>query len=278
MITTRRISIKPSTKEYPYKAPEKVILHAKELAEKYHKYSIDDQMMLMLVPIESEAYKEIDNLISLYPEYFKGLKGRFERKYSKEEILSAKAFRMEVESIFNGYCDDTKYHTYSCEKCKFYDEQFKDYEIPPKEWKNRDLSFSDYYTFYVSPNLKKEIERIEATNVKFRPAWSRKDKVTPIAYQIEVCKYLPPLSMYNSWEICKTCSNCSKLIYDPNYKNPIYMPNDILENLKDFNATSEVFTELSSREYIVSRRIYELFKKYGVKKMNFEPVFAFENE
>lgn len=36
------------------------------------------------------------------------------------------------------------------------------------------------------------------------------------------------------------------------------------------------FTELSSLEYIVSRRIYELFKKYGVKKMNFEPVFALE--
>lgn len=276
MIIYSRIGICPMADEYPYKAPEFVEQEAEIVLNKHRQYCIHDGMKLMLVPTQSEAYEDIKELIRKYPEFYQERKELFERKYTKLEMDKAKAFRMKIEAIFCGYDDEDIYHSYSCDICKFYNKQIKDYEIPPKEWRNRDLVFSTYSTFYLAEGLKKEIEKLNATNVWFRPGWSRKDKSIPVAYQIEVNEYLPKLKELNHWQTYKICSECGKEVLESNFKDPIYVTKDILDSLKDFNATQETFTEISAREYIVSRRIFELFKNYGVKKMRFEPVFIKE--
>ncbi len=118
------------------------------------------------------------------------------------------------------------------------------------------------------------MESARLTNLSFRPVWQRKDKKVPIAHQIEVKQLLPSLKELNGWKTYKICPFCGKEVLDSNIKGQIYISKDIYHNLKDFNATSEEFAELSARIYLVSRRVYELFKDYRVKGMKFEPVMV----
>lgn len=269
-----RINIYPDELEFT-----KPLKKAKKIISKYPQYLIDYDMGLLLVPIESDAYQEIQQLFAEFEEYYQeGIFELFENEFTKQEIDEAEYFEMRVEAIFNGYDEEiTKYFTYCCEEETCFGEQIADYEIPPKEWRNRDLVFSDFYTFFVSQRIKEAIEDINASNVWFRPAWTKKDKEKPIAYQINVNEYMPPLKDINGWEIYEICPKCGKKLYESNIKGPIYITDKIKNSLKDFNATQEVFTKVSNSIIIVSRRIYELFKEMKVKKKRFEPIFIKDN-
>lgn len=67
-------------------------------------------------------------------------------------------------------------------------------------------------------------------------------------------------------------SSLWKRITKTHLKGPICLTEDIYNNLGDFNATSEEFTELSARIYIISRRFYELLNEYGIKGLRGEVI------
>lgn len=61
-------------------------------------------------------------------------------------------------------------------------------------------------------------------------------------------------------------------IYDSNYKNQLTIPREISSDLLDFNASFELFSELGAREYIISKKMYSIFKESGIRALDCEPV------
>jgi hypothetical protein len=244
--------------------------------QKYSQYVLDESMKLMLIPIDINAYVEIKEFINANQKYYNDLFEIYENKFNKKELEQAQVFEMRVANVCCGYGDMTTvdYFDLCCKHGELLSKQIKDYEVSPREWRKREMSFSDLDTFLVSDKLKCTMESARLTNLSFRPVWQRKDKNVPIAYQIEVNQLLPSLKELNGWEIYKICPFCGKEVFEPNIKGQICITKEMYNNLEDFNGTSEEFAELSSRIYLVSRRVYQLFKDYGVKGMKFEPVMV----
>lgn len=244
------------------------------LVNKYSKYVVDESMKLMLIPVDSDAYAEIKGFINAHEKYYKDILEIYENKFSKKEMEEAQVFEMRVANICCGYGDKTvlDYYQTCCKQGELFSEQIKDYEVPPSELRKRELCFSDLDTFLVSDKLKVTMESAGLTNLSFRPVWKRNDKEVPIAYQIETKQLLSSLKGLNGWKTYKICPFCGKEVLNPNIKGQICITKEQYINLGDINATSDVFAELCARNYLVSRRVYQLFKDYGVKSMKFEPV------
>lgn len=242
--------------------------------QKYSQYVLDESMKLMLIPTDTHVYVEIKEFIKDNQKYYNNLFEIYENKFDKKEMEHAQVFEMRIANVCCGYADMTTrdYFDSCCKHGELLSKQIKDYEVSPREWRKREMSFSDLNTFLVSDKLKCTMESARLTNLSFRPVWQKKDKSVPIAYQIEVNQLLPSLKELNGWKIYKICPSCGKEVLDPNIKGHIYITKEMYNNLEDFNVTSEEFAELSARIYLVSRRVYQLFKDYGVKGMKFEPV------
>lgn len=246
----------------------------KEIFDKNRKLILDEDMLLFLIPLESNEYKELkkvyeENRDELYYDE------DFEIEYTKKEIDEAEAFVVGVESVVCGYGDKSTFDYFypCCKNGHFVGEQFLDYEIPVNELRNRDLVLSDIYRLFISPKMKDILEKENAKNVMFRPIWTRKNHNEPIAYQIEVEKLLPSIQELNGMTVYKTCSECGKKIYKKRSDKPLYLTQQILDNLEDFNATAEIFTELGNYEIIINRKMFELLNKCGIKKIRFQPIF-----
>lgn len=241
---------------------------------KCKRFVINEDMNLILIPIDSQEYKEIKGFQNENQRYFNNIFEIFENEFDKKEMEQAQAFEMKIKNICCGYGNTISqdYFITCCNEGKLLTQQVKDYEVPPSEIRKRDVVFSDLGTFITSEKLMLEIKKNDMSNIKFRAVWQRRDKKIPLAYQIEVNELLPSLKELNNWITYAWCPNCGKAVYDTNTIGPMYITKDILDNLYDFNATTEQFTDVGARRFIVSRRVYDLFRSLGIKNMDFEPV------
>lgn len=183
MIILSRINISP-TKHTTKEIDEKL----KDYMKQYKKYVLDEDMMLMLIPIDDPIYNEIKEFMHNHKEYYRDISEFFENKFTKKEIQHANAFELSLNrATVCGYDNvvPLDYYETCCEYGKFIGKQLKDYEVPSSEWKKRELAFSSMYTYLVSEKLKSAIESAGLTNISFRLVRFRRNKKEPIAYQLE---------------------------------------------------------------------------------------------
>jgi len=270
MILFSRLSIKPSSEEYPFRAPECVENEAKDLFQKLSKYCIHEEMMLLLLPVESEDYKKVKTFISKYPQYFDSFLELYERKYSKSEIEKAEYFVLRVENlVYISSIDDV--YEYCCKNRCFVVNQKTNFRIETKSMKNKDIGFTTNYRFVVSERMKNIIEENEITNVKFIPVYQTKKDII-VAYQIEPDELMPELSNINNWNVYLNCDISGEKVYDPNNMNQFTVRKELVNRLHDFNATKEIFTELGAHNYIISRKMFDLIKRQNIKSLKCEPI------
>ena len=210
-----RISIKPSVDEYPYKAPDNVLREAKALLVQVSQYCIQEELMLLLIPIDTEEYKWVKAFIAINEKYFTSHLELFERKFSKGEISTAEFLILRVANIVYSSSENDNFD-YCCEDRCFRIGMNSKMRIESKSMKNKDLGFSTDYRFVISEQ----------------------------GYHI----------------------------YDSNYKNQLTIPREISSDLLDFNASFELFSELGAREYIISKKMYSIFKESGIRALDCEPV------
>lgn len=265
-----RISIKPSVDEYPYKAPDKVLREAKALLVQVSQYCIQEELMLLLIPIDTEEYKWVKAFIAKNEQYFTSHMELFERKFSKGEINTAEFLILRVANIVYSSSENDNFD-YCCEDRCFRIGMNSNMRIESKSMKNKDLGFATNYRFVISERMKELLENNQIDNIEYIPVFQKKQNII-VAYQIEPKVVLPPLAKANEWKHYKSCEKSGQHIYDSNYKNQLIIPKEIAKNLMNFNASIELFTELGTREYIISNKIYAILKDAGVRALICEPV------
>lgn len=256
-------------------SPKEVFQYVEDFTESNCKYLLDRDMKLFLMPIDIPAYGEAKSYVQAHPQFYpEGLFEFFENTFTKKEMEEAKAYWMQFDNMCCGYSDATSmdYFHSCCEEGNMPVKQFKDYEIPPSEWRKRDVVHSSMYLYFVSQRVKEAVEAAHCSNVTFRPAWSRRNHEQPIAYQLGTNHDLPPLAALNNWEDYESCKSCKIRSYSPHFKGQLRITQEAYDQLNDFNSTVERFTELLVPKIIVSKKVYELFKSLGIKQMCFEPV------
>lgn len=87
-------------------------------------------------------------------------------------------------------------------------------------------------------------------------------------------KLLDPLSKINGWSISRECLKCHKKYWEPIHKvvHPFYIPLSWKDTLNDFNSTDEIFTEVGSRYYVISKKFYNILVESGAKKLKCQPI------
>lgn len=271
MKTYLRYSIFVHTWTYPYKAPEHVQAAAKEVYEKCRQYSINKTSDVFLMPIDAPEYPLVMEFIEKYKEYAYG-NIFYEHKFTKKELDEAEYYRLATKSIVCA-TKSVKYDLYCCDKKSFLWTIANDFKISRSDMKNKIISFSSAYRFFITQEVKERIEQSDLQNFEFFPVLSKtKDDI--LAWQIEAKELLPPLIEINGWRVDKKCPYCGKQNYDPIhvYAHSLYMPISMKEQLKDFNATQETFTELQSRYIIISKRVYNLLQEMGAENLNCKPI------
>jgi len=271
MKTFLRYDISVQTKQYPFKAPREIEELSQELFLKCSKYSIVDQTMLLLVPIDVPEYNLIMKFKSDYPEYTSKLV-IYEHKYSKKEIEEAEFLLLKSKSMVILQNNKVRFEK-CCEKGKFSGKQINSFIINKNQFQNKVISGTNVYRYLVSIEAKEKLEETEISNIIFIPVYSVNNSEL-VAYQIEVQSLLQSLEPYNNWGIYKKCENCGKILSNTkhNFPQPFMIPKDYMKELKDFNATSEVFTELASRYYIISKKMYKTLQILNAKKLICEPI------
>jgi len=180
----------------------------------------------------------------------------------------------------------------ACPKCGYGAIQDRPYLIKgePKFGRNDILALNWTYEFLVTDRLRKLIEDAGLTGAEFWPLIRYKKNIPIPGYsQLHVVNTLPPMSPNTVIVDMKLpeahpnrCS-CDKfgrnLALDPIYgvSVPIRYERKSLRDAMDFNLTSEWLGLFDARPWrIVSRKVYQLFSRYGIKRVVFEPVIVEE--
>lgn len=146
----------------------------------------------------------------------------------------------------------------------------------------------DYFYCGISLDLKEKIMNFGIDDKEedvFRPIWS-KEHNDPIAYSIEPCHSLKPIYKENDYNVETICKKCDVVwAYKNNsyghskyvYGDPIYIPEDVLDDFHDFNVTHEYFGPggYLLRKVIVSKRIHD-FILCICPRAEFRPVLVKE--
>ena len=265
-----RISIEPSVEEYPYKAPYKIRHEARLLLQQISQYCIEEDLKLLLLPIDSEEYRWVKAFIAKNKRYFTADMELFERKFSKSEIDYADFLVLRVANIVYSSSEYDNFD-YCCEDRCFGIGMNSNMRIESRSMKNKDLGFATDYRFVISERMKELLENNQISNIDYIPVFQKKKDII-VAYQIEPKIVLPPLAVANEWEIYKSCKKSEHHIYDSNYKNQMLIPKSVSTYLMDFNASIEMFSELGAHEYIISKKMYTILKDAGVRALKCEPV------
>jgi len=266
-----RTSLYPASTEYPYTAPDDVILQAKNLYVKYMRYGIDQDMLLLSIPIDDIAFDEISQFKTMNKEFYEKDLRLFERSYTKREMDEGEYYRLKIQNIVY-VVENPKVFNFCCGEESFYVEQEQDMEIEPKSFSNKHLGFTTNYRFVVSQKLKECLEDNHITNIDFRPVWTKRDKIKPTAFQIESKKLLPNLAELNGWETYLDCKTRNLSVYNSNYPKSIRVTKGIAEKMYDFNSSAERFTEMGAREYIISKKFLDILKEMNIKRLRCEPI------
>ena len=270
MKTYFKISLVPLAKEYPFKVPADVKRKAKDLCNKLSKYLIVEDLNMLYLPMESAEYSEVMAFVNEHCEYFYGTLGFYERKYSKHEMENAEYFTLKIANLVYSSNESNNFEYCCNEKC-FAVGTNNNMRLEARSMKNKDLGFTSDYRFVISENLKTIIENSNISNMIFIPAFHEKKDII-VAYQIEPIELMANIAELNDWIIYRSCANSGKTIYDSNYVNQLAINKAIAMKMHDFNATSELFTELGTHEYIISKKLYLILKACGIKSLKCEPI------
>ena len=224
-----------------------------------------------------------------------------DKQFSEEELNSAEFFNMGPAGYW-GYPqpederDAWQRASYdlstACPKCGYGAIQNRPFLIrgEPKFGRNDILALNFTYEFLVTDRLKKLIEDASLTGVEFWPLLGyKKNNPVPGFSQLHVVSTLPPMSPNMEIVDVKlpeahpdrcTCGKFARNpALDPVYgvSVPIRYERKSLRDAKDFNLTSEWFGLFDARPWrIVSRKVYQLFSRNGIRRVAFEPVIIEE--
>lgn len=252
--------------------PEELIKKAYELYKRCEPYSINENIKLVLVPIDSHEYFDIIKLREQYPKYKSFC--IYKHKYTKKEMDDAEYYCLKVNSFLPTESQDIQsMYCFCCNKGKIINEQIGNVKLNVRDIEKKGISFTGSYRYLVTIAIKEALVKKNIGNIKFIPSYNKTGK-NIVAYQIEAQDLLPPLVQYNNWGIYKKCDFCGKLVYNPQHQNivPFSIPIYYKDKLQDFNATCEQFTQSSSRYYIISKKLYDVLLSCGAKKLDCEPV------
>ncbi len=265
-----RINIKPKTDRYPFRVPPDVRQEAEDLCQELSKYCIDEEMLLLLIPIDSDGYRKVRAFITKHSQYFEAPLELFERRYTRGEVDAADFLTLGTRSIL--YTSERNENEYCCERNCFVTGSVGNLYVEPRGMKNKNLAFTTNYRFVVSERLKTILESNQLTNICFHPVLHPRREMI-LGYQIEPIDRMPPIHELNGWHPYLLCKKTGKIVYEANSEDPLKVTKKIVSHLKDFNATMEAFTELGAPSYIISRKMHEVLKEANVKSLDCEPVY-----
>lgn len=273
MKTYLRYSISPTKNPRTnIEIPEGAKQEAAQLFEQCRQYCINEQLKLVLVPIDTKYYEDIMVYINRYYEWASGLI-MYEHKFKKKEMETAEFFLLKSTSLICPEESNSQMFSRCCEINKLCGNQEGYFRIKKRDMEKRNITFTSAYKYFVSKETQKKLILENVSNIEYLPVYNMKNDEI-LAYQIEAKKLISPIAECNGWEVYKSCSSCGKVIYNPihQYAHPFYLPKAFKDNLEDFNATSEVFTEICARYYIISKRMHELLFQTDSKSLKCEPI------
>lgn len=154
----------------------------------------------------------------------------------------------------------------------------------PKFGRNDILAINWEFEFLITEKLKALIEKEELTGVEFWPLLDYKKRTSVEGFhQLYVTNELPPMSPNMEFETDDLGPNpkiklpcpCNKIGRNLAVHQMRYKRNDI-EKAKDFNKTHEWIggTYHTTQWTVVSKRVYQLFKKNNIKRVKFAPILV----
>lgn len=276
MKTLLRYSLGVIGREYPYVVPREIQKVSETLLCKMTKYLLYKDDDIVLVPVDSIDYEEIMEYKEKYTPYTSNLI-MYQNKFSKKEMISADFYLLQCGSLIENFYNVEGTFRTCCEKSNLYNEQIGCYKIKESGMKNSVIKFTYDYRFIISKKVKGEFELQGITNGVYIPVYGKRTGQI-IAYQLECKRVMSPLSNLNHWSINRECQHCHKKYWEPIHQVPhaFYIPLAYKESLEDINATTEMFTNVGSRYYVISKRIYNILKDLGAKKLLCEPIVFVE--
>ena len=270
MKTYLRWSIFVLSKTYPYKAPEHIQKEADELKKCMSEYYAKDENYY--IPIDTEAYSQIMRFIEKNDEYISKTYF-YVNEYTKQEMVEAEYFNLKCTTLIENDYNYLTAFEYPCEHCKIQGKQLENYTVKKNGLGNRLMAFSYDYRFIISTALKEKLESENISNARFIPVYDKRHTGIE-GYQFDAEQPLKSLSKKNGWEPYFTCQHCNRSQYSgvQHTPHPFYIPKEWKSELKDVNATSDVFTETNANYIIISRKVYDILKEMGTKKLDCEPV------
>ena len=270
MKTYLKYSLDVWSKTYPYKAPDEVQKESDELKKELYEYS--NKNGYLHIPIDSMAYTKVIDFRKKYYEYSYG-NVFYYNIFSKQEIAEAEFFNLKCTTLIENDYNVLTAFEYPCEHCKIKGKQLENYTVKKNGLGNRHIAFSYDYRFIISTALKEKLESENITNAKFIPVYDKRHTGIE-GYQLDAKNTLPSLAQINGWKNMIMCPHCNRSRWSgiQNTPHPFYIPKEWKSELKDVNATCDVFTELDSKYIIISRKVYDILKEMGTKKLDCEPV------
>ena len=272
MKTYLKVMVHVSTLTPPFKAPIHVRNELELLEEKLVNYSVKDQSNTYMIPIDTDEYAQVLSFKEKFEEYFRGIMAYY-HFFTKQELSEAEYFLLKCTTLIENNYNFLSAFEYPCEHCKIFGKQLENYTVKKNGLGNRLMAFSYDYRFIISTALKEKLESKNITNAKFIPVYDKRHTGIE-GYQFDAEQPLKSLSKINGWEPYFTCQHCNRSQYRgvQHTPHPFYIPKEWKSELKDVNATSDVFTELDSNYIIISRKVYDILKEMGTKKLDCEPV------
>ena len=253
--------------------PDQLTADAKALFAKLGKYAIDESMLLVRVPMDSQEYQMILEYESHYPTFFDGKSGYSqvdnvftEKECDEAEYLILWVGNLTYEAGYNPvrYCCE--------ERCFVYGYELdKPYRIEEKSLGKKHLGNMTGGGYVVSIEMKNELEKHDLTNLQFIPALKEhRDEV--VGFYLEAPKLLPKLDYFDESKILITCKTTGEHVYTNEIIGQIEISRQIADQMDDFNATSELKTQSGTRYYIISQKMYRIMKQFTIRNFRCEPI------
>jgi len=249
-----------------------------DVYEKIKNYAVKAEIIADMLPVviyqDTEGYRILLDEIKKNNIKYTFAEGR---EYTKEEIRASKYFTMEIIYPWESDCITaekfgTKYENV-CPCCSVGKRQISDLIIDTKKATKYDIS-TIQPEIIINEKLYNLINDNSLTGCSFRPIKDFKGRDDVVLYQLIITNVLPSMSNEIRVEIvdgfkCSECKRNGEILRS----EAIYEERS-LDNSCDFNLTQEYFglNLYCTRHIIVSRKVYELFKKNKIKRVTFEPV------
>lgn len=209
------------------------------------------------------------------------IKSGFVMKYSKKELSEALYFQLYL-GIYgtSDYTDSYQTEYEKITKCKFCgrekEKQVSDLYIDKLKFGKKDIATNCRKEIIISENLKNILEENNVSGISFGNVHhfnNKRIKNNPTLYQLFIGNILPKMSnkilVEKDTTYCEFCKNYGILLRSLSY----YKKEDI-SFLEDFNLSHEYFGGGYSgvRNFIISKKVYNLFKQYKIKSVRFDIV------